>query len=122
LFETGDRVPADVRLIESVNVKANESALPGASRLEKVTDPIAADTIIAERVNMLFMSTTITSGRGAGVAALTGMNIEIGKIATGLEEVRQEETPLQQNIKKLSRSLVYVFLGVSLLLVVIGLL
>lgn len=123
LFEVGDKVPADVRLLESVNLKVNESALTGESiPVEKQLAPLPEDAIIAERVNMLFMSTIITSGRATGVVVLTGMETEIGKIATGLEEVKQEETPLQRNIKKLSLYLVFIFLGVSALLVVVGLL
>ena len=123
LFEAGDKVPADVRLLESVNLKVDESALTGESiPVEKQLAPLPEDAIIVERVNMLFMSTIVTSGRATGVAVLTGMETEIGKIATGLEEVKQEETPLQKNIKKLSQYLVFVFLGVSALLVVVGLL
>ena len=123
LFETGDKVPADIRLLKSVNLKVNESALTGESvPVEKQIAPVPEDAIIAERVNMLFMSTIITSGRATGVAVLTGMETEIGKIATGLEEVKQKDTPLQRNIKKLSQYLVFVFLGVSALLVVVGLL
>jgi Ca2+-transporting ATPase len=123
LFEAGDRVPADVRLLESANLSVNESALTGESvPVEKQPAPLSEDALIAERVNMLFMSTIINSGRAMGVAVLTGMETEIGKIATELEEVKQEETPLQRNIKKLSQYLVFVFLGVSALLVVVGLL
>lgn len=122
LFETGDKVPADIRLLESVNLKVNESALTGESvPVEKRTAPVPEDAIIPERVNMILMGTIVTSGRGTGVAVLTGMETEIGKIATGLEEVKQEETPLQRNIKKLSQYLVFVFLGVSALLVAVGL-
>ncbi|MDP3878965.1 MAG: HAD-IC family P-type ATPase [Dehalococcoidales bacterium] len=122
LFETGDKVSADVRLLESVNLKVNESALTGESApVEKQIAPVPEDAIVSERVNMLFMSTTITSGRATGVAVLTGMGTEIGKIATGLEEATQEDTPLQRNIKKLSQYLVFVFLGVSALLVAVGL-
>ncbi|MDD5701704.1 MAG: HAD-IC family P-type ATPase, partial [Dehalococcoidales bacterium] len=122
-FEAGDKVPADVRLLESANLKVNESALTGESvPVEKQLAPVSPDSVIAERVNMLFMSTTISSGRGSGVAVLTGMETEIGKIATGIREVKQEDTPLQKNIKRLSQYLVFVFLGVSILLVVVGLL
>jgi len=123
LIETGDKVPADVRLLESANLRANESTLTGESvPVEKQPAALPEDAIIAERVNMLFMSTIITGGRAAGVAVLTGMATEIGRIATGLEEVKQEDTPLQKNIKKLSKYLVFVFLGASALLVVVGLL
>jgi len=122
LFETGDKVPADIRLLESVNLRVDESALTGESvPVAKQISPVPEDAMIPERVNMLFMSAIITSGRGSGVAVLTGMETEIGKIATGLEEVKQEETPLQKNIRKLSEYLVFVFLGVSALLVAVGL-
>ncbi|MFC1946513.1 cation-translocating P-type ATPase [Chloroflexota bacterium] len=122
LFEAGDKVPADIRLIESANLRVDESALTGESiPVEKQLSAVPDDAIIAERVNMLFMSTIVTSGRATGLTVLTGMDTEIGKIATGLSEVKQEETPLQKNIKKLSQYLVWVFLGVSALLVVVGL-
>jgi P-type Ca2+ transporter type 2C len=123
LFESGDKIPADVRLIESANLKANESALTGESMpVEKHTTVVPDDSGIADRENMLFMGTIITNGRATGLAVLTGMSTEMGKIATGLEEVKPEETPLQKNIKSLSRYLVFVFLGVSLLLIAVGLL
>ena len=122
LFEAGDKVPADIRLIESANLRVDESALTGESvPVEKQMSPVPEDAIIAERVDMLFMSTIVTNGRATGLAVTTGMDTEIGKIATGLSEVEQEETPLQKNIKKLSQYLVWVFLGVSALLVVVGL-
>ncbi len=123
LFEAGDKVPADVRLLECVNLKVNESALTGESvPVEKQLPALPEDAVIAERVNMLFMSTIVTSGRATGVAVLTGMGTEIGQIATGLEEVKQEDTPLQRNIKKLGKYLVFVFLGACALLIVVGLL
>jgi len=122
LFEAGDKVPADIRLLESINLKVDESALTGESiPVEKQIAPLPKDVLIAKRVNMLFMSTVITRGRGTGVVVLTGMETEMGRIATGLEEVKQEETPLQRNVTKLSQYLVFVFLGVSSLLVIIGL-
>ena len=122
LFEAGDKVPADIRLIESANLRVDESALTGESiPVEKQMPAVPENAIIAERVDMLFMSTIITSGRATGLAVTTGMDTEIGKIATGLSEVEQEETPLQKNIKKLSQYLVWVFLGVSALLIVVGL-
>ncbi|MBN2239633.1 MAG: HAD-IC family P-type ATPase [Dehalococcoidales bacterium] len=123
LFEAGDKVPADIRLIECVNLRVDESTLTGESvPAEKHLAESSEDAIIAEQVNMLFMSTIVTAGRATGVAVLTGMHTEIGKIATGLKEVEQEDTPLQTNIKKLSQYLVFVFLGVSALLIVVGLL
>jgi Ca2+-transporting ATPase len=122
-FESGDKIPADVRLIESSNLKVNESALTGESMpVEKRTDAVAVDTHLAERASMLYMGTIITNGRAAGIAVSTGMSTEMGKIATGIEEVPPEQTPLQKNISRLSRYLVFIFIGVSLLLILIGLL
>ncbi len=122
LLEAGDRVPADVRMLESANLRVDESALTGESiPVEKRPEPLPEEAVIAEKVNMLFMSTIVTGGRAEGVAVLTGMNTEIGRIATGLDEVPHEETPLQKNIRKLGRYLVFVFLGVCAILVVVGL-
>jgi Ca2+-transporting ATPase len=123
VFEAGDKVPADIRLIESANLKANESSLTGESvSVDKHIGTIVDDAPIADRKNMLYMSTIITNGRALGVAVKTGMATEIGKIATGIQEAEVEETPLQKNIASLSKFLVYVFLGVCALLLIIGLL
>ena len=123
LFESGDKVPADIRLIEAVNLKSNESALTGESMpVDKIITPVDSDSAIADQANVLFMSTIITNGRGTGVAVLTGMNTEMGKIATGIEEVKHEDTPLQKNISRLSRYLMFTFVGVCALLVAIGIL
>ncbi|MBN1188933.1 MAG: HAD-IC family P-type ATPase [Dehalococcoidales bacterium] len=122
LFEMGDKVPADVRLIESSNLKVNESSLTGESvPVDKHTGQVAGETAIADRKNLLYMSTIITSGRAAGIAVKTGMDTELGKIATGIQEARTEETPLQKNIAGLGRFLVFLFLGVCALLLIIGL-
>lgn len=123
LFEAGDRVPADIRLLECSNLRVDESTLTGESvPVEKRPGVLPVDAIMPERVNMLYMSTIVTGGRAEGVAVFTGMETEIGKIASGLEGVKQEDTPLQKNIKKLSQYLMFVFLGVCALLVVVGLL
>jgi P-type Ca2+ transporter type 2C len=122
LFEAGDKVPADVRLIESANLKANESSLTGESvSVDKHIASITEDASIADRKNILYMSTIITNGRATGVVIKTGMTTEIGKIATGIQAAEEEETPLQKNIAQLSKFLVYIFLIVCALLLVIGL-
>ena len=123
LFESGDKVPADVRLIEAVNLKSNESALTGESMpVDKNTNPVGEESAIADCEDMLFMGTIITNGRGTGVVVLTGMSTQMGKIATGIQEVPHEDTPLQKNIARLSRYLMFTFVGVCALLVVVGLL
>jgi Ca2+-transporting ATPase len=123
LLETGDKVPADARLIEASNLKVNESILTGESvPVDKYTRSLAGEMPVAERKNMVFMGTVVTYGRAVAVAVQTGMATEIGKIATGIQEVKPEKTPLQKSIAKLSRYLIGIFLGVCALLVVVGLL
>ncbi|MCK9357464.1 MAG: HAD-IC family P-type ATPase, partial [Dehalococcoidia bacterium] len=123
LLEAGDKVPADARLIDASNVKSNESALTGESMpVEKHAAAIHGEASIADRNNMVHMGTIVTNGRATGVIVSTGMSTEMGKIATGLQGIEQEQTPLQQSIAKLSRYLVFLFLGVTGLLLVVGLL
>jgi P-type Ca2+ transporter type 2C len=121
-LEAGDKVPADVRLIEASNVKVNESALTGESMpAEKDTLGIVGEAMIADQTNMAFMGTSITNGRATALVVKTGMSTEIGKIATGLQEVKSEPTPLQKNVGQLSRYLMFLFLGATALLLIIGL-
>ena len=123
ILETGDRVPADARLVEVSNLKVNESILTGESMpAEKTTGTLPADVPVAEKKNMVYMGTMVTYGRAEAAAVSTGMSTEIGRIATALQEVKPEKTPLQRSISKLSRYLVVVFLGACGLLVVVGLL
>jgi len=123
LFETGDKVPADARLIEASNLKMNEATLTGESMpVDKRTTALGESMPVAERKNMVYMGTIVTSGRATAVVARTGMSTEMGKIATGIQEVKPEKTPLQENIGKLSRYIVAIFLGICSLLVAVGVL
>ena len=123
LLEAGDKVPADSRLFDVANLKVNESTLTGESvAVDKNIQSIPGDHSISERKNMAFMGTVITYGRAAAIVVATGMSTEMGRIATGLREVKSEPTPLQNSISKLSRYIIYLFLGISVLLVLVGLL
>ncbi len=123
MLETGDRVPADVRLIEVSNLKINESVLTGESMpVDKTTGLVPDNAPVAERKNLAYMGTIVTYGRAEAVAVGTGMSTEIGRIATAIQDVKPEKTPLQKSISKLSTYLVVLFLGVCGLLVVVGLL
>ncbi len=123
LFETGDKVPADARLIEASNLKVNEAALTGESMpVDKHTEALGEVIPVADRKNMVYMGTIVTYGRATAMAVRTGMSTEIGKIATAIQEVKPEKTPLQKGISKLNRYIVTIFLGVLGLLVVTGLL
>jgi len=122
LLETGDKVPADARLIEVANLKVNEATLTGESvPVDKHTTSLSGELTVSERKNMVFMGTVVTYGRAAAVVAETGMSTEIGRIATGIQEVKPEKTPLQKSISKLSRYIIGLFLGICLLLVIVGL-
>ncbi len=124
LIEAGDYIPADLRLIESMNLKIDEAALTGESvPVEKQCDTsVAADAGIGDRVNSCFSGTIVTYGRGRAVAARTGMNTEIGKIAKILSGTGNEPTPLQKKLDSLGKTLGIICLSVCGLMFVAGLL
>ena len=102
----GDRVPADVRLLEAANLTAEESALTGESLpVEKSRDPVAADAPLGDRGAMAFSGTTIASGSGRGVVVSTGTGTEIGHITTLLDQVESMETPLTRQMAAFSTRL-----------------
>lgn len=107
ILDAGRVVPADLRLISSVNLKIDESALTGESvPAEKNADFIADEkTGIGDKLNMAFSSTNVTYGRGEGVVTATGMNTEIGRIAAMLGNEKDELTPLQKRLADLGKLL-----------------
>ncbi len=122
ILETGDFIPADLRITEAVNLKSQESALTGESvAVEKTADAIEEKEIgIGDRTNMLFSSSLITYGRGVGIVAETGMNTEVGKIATMINETEDEETPLQIKLNNLGKTLGIVALVICAIIFVVG--
>lgn len=100
LLEAGKYVPADLRLIEAVNLKIEESSLTGESvPVEKNDELLEGENIpIGDRKNLAFMSSMVTYGRGKGIVVATGMNTEIGKIADMISKVEDENTPLQEKL------------------------
>ncbi len=124
VIETGDYVPADLRIIEAVNLKSQESALTGESvPVEKISGLIEEEKIgIGDRINMLFSSSLITYGRGKAVVVETGMNTEVGKIAGIINSAENTETPLQQKLNKLGKTLGIVALIICVIIFIIGLL
>ncbi len=107
LLEAGRVVPADLRLLESMSLKVEESALTGESvPAEKDASFVAAGkTALGDRANMAYSSTSVTYGRGEGVVVATGMNTEMGRIASLLEGQKDEMTPLQRRLADLGRLL-----------------
>jgi Ca2+-transporting ATPase len=119
ILEEGNRVPADVRLIEVSNLKIDESELTGES-VPVIKDIKTLGIVeLADRKNMAFMSTLITYGRGLGVVVATGMSTEIGKIATLVEE-RDEPTPLQLKLKQFGRDIGIFVIVLSFFIFLIG--
>jgi Ca2+-transporting ATPase len=119
VLEGGDLVTADLRLIEAAKLQANESALTGESvPVTKRTERVDASAALAERDCMLFKGTAVTRGSGAGIVVATGMQTELGRIASLAEEAGDETTPLEQRLDRLGRRLVW--LTLALVAVVTG--
>ena len=118
ILEEGRTVPADLRLISSINLKTDESSLTGESLpVEKDAKIVFTDPVgVGDRVNMAYMSTPVVYGRGEGVVALTGINSETGKIAKMLSEGEDDTTPLQKQLAKLSKFLGLLTIGIVILL------
>ncbi|MBH1942334.1 cation-translocating P-type ATPase [Mobilitalea sibirica] len=123
ILDAGRYVPADLRLIESANLQIEESALTGESvPSEKNATSLLTDpkTPIGDKVNMAFMSTLTTYGRGEGVVVATAMDTEIGKIAKILDEDHTEMTPLQKRLEELGKILGFLAIGVCILIFAIA--
>ncbi|MFP4142108.1 MAG: cation-translocating P-type ATPase [Thermoplasmata archaeon] len=109
----GDSVPADARLIEQQNLEVDESTLTGESvAVDKKDDTVEEELELAERKNMIYKETTVTKGRGKAVVVRTGMDTEIGSIATELQKVEDEETVFQREVNDLGKKL-----GVMILMI-----
>lgn len=123
-LEAGNYIPADVRLIEAVNLRVEEAALTGesvpveksAGRLEK------ADVGLGDRVNTTFMGTLVSYGRGSGIVVNTGMRTQVGLIAEMLQSVHHEPTPLQRRLEELGRWLGWAALAICALVFAVGIL
>jgi Ca2+-transporting ATPase len=124
LLEAGDRIPADIRWIQAVNIEVEESALTGESHPVSKSIMALQDelTPMADRHNMGYMGTSVVNGRGAGVVVATGMDTEMGVIAGMLQSVEDEETPLQKRLAELGKWLVLISLLVCVIVVVTGIL
>ena len=123
ILEAGNRVPADVRLIESLGVFAEESTLTGESvPVEKDANYVEGDNADNSSPNMAYMSTYITKGRGRGVVTATGMDTRVGHIADMLHGHREKLTPLQIRLGELGRVLSALAVGICVLLFVVALL
>jgi Ca2+-transporting ATPase len=122
VLEAGNVIPADLRVLEAVNLRVQEAMLTGESEaVEKETGPLAgADLPLGDRRNMAYMGTVAVYGRGAGVVTQTGMGTELGRIAGLIQSVPQETTLLQQRLDRVGKTLAVAGIIVAALVMVIG--
>lgn len=121
-LESGETVPADIRILSCENLKVDESTLTGESvPVLKCEDVLEENLILQEQKNMLFLGTNITSGKCTGIVVSTGKNSEIGKIALSLNEVDTLETPLQLKIKELSKKITIIVFIILIFIFILAL-
>ncbi|MCX7596638.1 MAG: HAD-IC family P-type ATPase, partial [Fischerella sp.] len=122
LLTSGDKVPADLRLVQVRNLQVNESALTGESiAIEKNTQLLDLDTPLAERTNMAYAGSFVTFGTGKGIVVAIGDATETGRISQLMEEGTSLKTPLTRKFDKFSRTLLYIILGIAALMFAVGL-
>ena len=121
-LEEGINVPADIRLLEVYQCRVDESALTGESEpITKHLNPMDVNTLLADRRNMMYMGTTVATGRAVGVVVETGMSTQLGRIASDISEAQTPKTPLELKLESLGRFLGFIALVVAVLLVSIKL-
>ena len=126
ILEAGDAVPADARLLECASMKVEEAALTGESvPVVKTAESLSAgesgDVPLGDRINMVFMGSTVVYGRGKAVITATGMGTEMGKIASALSQAEEGKTPLQIKLSQLSRILTYLVVGICVVIFAVNL-
>ncbi|HEY7177555.1 MAG TPA: HAD-IC family P-type ATPase [Gaiella sp.] len=123
-FEAGDKIPADGRLLVAATLEIEEAALTGESTpVSKAVEPVPGESVaLGDRVDMAYMNSTVTRGRGEMVVTTTGMETEVGRISGMLSSVRQEKTPLTRQLDQLTVLLTIMAAGALALVVLIGLL
>lgn len=112
VLEEGDIVPADVKVFEAHRFSTSEAALTGESVavMKQNVEMIETEAPLSERVNMAYMGTTVATGRAKGLVVNTGMYTELGKIAKSIDEIDEEDTPLQRKLEEFGKQVVYLFL------------
>jgi len=123
ILETGNKIPADIRLLESINLKVNESSLTGESMpVEKNADLILnKKTVLAERINCVYAGSIISSGRGRGIVIAVGMQTEMGKIAHELNNSPEQITPLEKKLNLFGKKLGITCICICVLIFLLGL-
>jgi len=120
-LQPGDKVPADLRLIDIKNLQIEEAVLTGESvPVEKSLDPVSAEADLGDRIGMAYSGTLVTFGRGTGVVVATGEDTQIGRISGMLTEVEGLETPLVRQMEQFGRWLAVIIIGISALTFAFG--
>ena len=121
LLEAGDFVPADMRITLNNSLRVEEAALTGESLpIDKKIDTLEGEIALADRKNMLYSGSSVVYGRGEGIVTATGMDTELGKIATILTDSKEELTPLQKKMNEISKALSIIVVIIGLLMVIVG--
>ncbi|MBW2976905.1 calcium-translocating P-type ATPase, SERCA-type [Candidatus Woesearchaeota archaeon] len=121
VLETGDKIPADSRLIEIANLQTQEASLTGESiPIKKELRVLQEKTLIADQLNMVFSGTIVTNGRGRAIVVRTGMQTEIGKIARMIQETKPDPTPLQIKLEKLGKMLGIAVIAICIIVFIAG--
>ncbi|WP_280768846.1 HAD-IC family P-type ATPase [Salipaludibacillus daqingensis] len=121
LLNSGDKVPADIRLLSVANLGVEEAALTGESvSARKQVEALSDDTVLGDQTNMLFSGTSITSGSGKGVVVATGENTEIGKINESINEVDELKTPLMKQTDRFGKTIALLIVAASFFIYAFG--
>ena len=121
LLQSGDKVPADLRLLQLRDLQIDEAALTGESLpVAKKEDLLGHETLLADRTNMAYAATLVTYGQGLGIVTAIGDHTEVGRISQLIAEAEELETPLTRKISEFSNLLLYVILGLAAVTVAVG--
>ncbi|MFS0724586.1 cation-transporting P-type ATPase [Paenibacillus sp. 1P07SE] len=121
LLRAGDKIPADLRLFKASNLNVEESALTGESTsVEKQTGTLEEDAVLADRTNMVYSGTTVSSGTGRGVVVATGRHTEIGKINKSIADVEEMQTPLLKQTSRFGKMISIVIVILAALMFIFG--
>ncbi|MEA3255080.1 MAG: HAD-IC family P-type ATPase, partial [Candidatus Altiarchaeota archaeon] len=122
-IEAGDRIPADCRLLEVIDLKVDEASLTGESTaVEKNISELKGETALADRRNMVYMGTNAIYGKGNAVVVKTGMNTELGRIAEKIQTMEREKTPLQLRLDRVGKQIGLIVIALCLIIFTTGIL
>ncbi|MDP3728050.1 MAG: cation-translocating P-type ATPase [bacterium] len=120
-LEEGDRIPADCRLLEIIDLEVDEASLTGESKaVKKTLDVFKKELVLGDQKNMLFAGTTLVRGKGTAIIVAIGQDTELGKIAKELDSIEKEATPLQKKLKEVGRLLTIIVVVLSVLVFLLG--